>query len=771
MNKLLFILIFLTSVTWAENDQYAAVEKGLKVYGDKVKKLKQHIDNSVFQDHEILIELDFDAEQLIAFVQEKIAFQPYQGLLRGVQGTLNSRAGNALDQSVLLAKMLNDAGLDARIASGELSDQQTLRLLSTMANAEIPGQIGQGAGFEQALKAITTQPHDPIDWSKTVTYARYQASLKDLSQILKDSKMVLNKKDLTQQLVQQNKTYFWVQYRSNHTDQWHDAHPAFNRAISNSAEIQPDLITHFDGSVPVKYHHQLKIEAFIEQRVGSNFKQHSLMKPWIKPVANLQDYLITYSNAPSGVNLKDDYDLAKILDNSTFFIPTFNGNQVGGKVFDTKGRLIDSDAMSDPAGVLFQTLSNQSLLALDKLNSMNSEEGAKTEAMQLTRHWLVFTFIQPDGTEYVQERSIYQAPTTKKMDDTSIKTQLMTEYTLLVNSGEISNAYLAKVYLDLVESGLPLLKASAEKVFNPEKKVSFPKEIKHNEFELLSQYYWMQQNPDRGSEHQKNTIQFRSQANLLGFKRGYVDPETAFLAVDIIANKQQFIQKQGQQFFNDPQSAFVQGVWETACEWIPSQIIGVSGHSVDTLKVTQFSKAQNIDFKIYQPNDSDQAQLNRDLNKNTPLLNRMTADIKQGYAVAMPVQRPKGLAMTGWWRINPDTGETLGMIGNGGGSEITEYLIENVQTALSLVRAVGGLKKCTDDNSLNNYEKMCCLAEAHFNNVGGMAFGSVLSGSIGTAGAAVFDIADFTSEAVTGTGLAPSTQGNICRAVGPIPTF
>lgn len=760
-------MIFLTSVSWAENDDYVAIEKGLKVYGDKVKKLKQHIDNSVFQDQEILIELDFDAKQLIDFVQEKIAFQPYQGLLRGVQGTLNSRAGNALDQSVLLAKMLNDAGLDARIATGELSDQQTLQLLSTMANAEIPSQIGKGVGFEQALKALTTQAHEPVEWSKTATYARYQASLKDLSQILQNSNMVLNKKDLTQQLVQQNKTYFWVQYRSNPTDQWHDAHPAFNKTISNTTEIKPNLITHFDGSVPANYHHRLKIEAFIEQRLGTNFKQHRLMEPWIKPVANLQDHLITYSNAPSGVTLKDDYDLAQILDKSHFFIPTFNGNQVGGKVFDTKGRLVDIDAMNDPAGALFQTLSDQSLSALNKLNDMNSEDGAEKEAMQLTRHWLVFTFIQPDGSEYVQERFIYQAPVTKKIDDTSIKMQLMTEYSLLVNTGEIPNAYLAKVYLDLVESGLPLLNASAEKVFNPEKKVSFPQEINRNEFELLSQYYWMQQNPDNN----KKTIQFRSQANLLGFKRGYVDPETAFLAVDIIANKQQFIQKQGQQFFNDPQSAFVQGVWETACEWIPSKIIGVSGNSVDTLKVTQLSKQQNIDFKIYQPNEPDQEQLSRDLQKNGPLLNRMTADIKQGYAVAIPVQRPKGLDMTGWWRINPESGETLGMIGNGGGSEITEYLIENVQTALSLVRAVGGLKKCTDDNSLNNYEKMCCLAEAHFNNVGGLAFGSVLSGTVGTAGAAVFDIADFTSEAVTGTGLAPNTQGNICRAVGPIPSF
>jgi len=755
MYKVLVILLLVSSVCVAENSQYSDIEKGLKVYAEKVSRLKQTIDNSVFQDQELLLELEFDTEQLISFVKNKIAFQPYQGLLRGVQGTLNSRSGNALDQSVLLAKLLNDAGLDARIATAQLSTQQSLQLLSGMANPEIPQHIGEGADFEQALRTFNSKKQDKVDWQKTTTFARYKKTLGALSAVLDKHQITLHEIDMTQRLVEASKAYFWVQYRSNPTDEWHAAHPAFSQPVN----FQLKALSHFQNTVPVQYHHQLKIEAFIEQRVGDEIKKHSLMEPWIKPVANLQDKLITFSNAPSGVDVKADYDLSEILDKSDYFIPIFNGNKVGDKVFDLKGRLIDTGAMSTPAGALFQTLGDKTLTAVDKLADEGGERADGRASMQLTSQWLKFTFIYPDGTEFVQKRYLYQAPKSGQIEDLDVKTKLITEYNLLASSGEKTNAYLAQVFVDLVESGLPLLSASAKKVFNPQQQVAFPKQIIANEFELLSQYHWMQQNP----EQNKSTIQFRSQASLLGFKRGYVNPETAFLSVDVIANKQTFIRQQDGKFFTDPQSALVQGVWETACEWIPSQILGIAGNSLDTLKVTEASLKQRIDFKVYQPTEQDQMQLNTDLNENTVLLDRVSADIKQGYVVAIPVQKPNGLGMTGWWRINPESGETLGMIGDGGGSEITEYLIENTQIALTLARAVNNLKKC--DEKTNDLEKLCCLAETHFNNVGGLAFGGVLGAALGTAGAALFDIVDFTAEYHSGNGIAPSTGGKLCAGI------
>jgi len=770
MYKLIIVVLVLFTINCEANEfDYNQIEKNLNNYEKKIQVLKQSIDNSVFDDTEILINLDFETDLIIGFVKDKIVFQPYQGLLRGIQGTINSRAGNALDQSVLLAKLLNDAGLEARIATGQLSEQLTLQMLLGISHVDIPDHIGQGIEFEKAIKSITPRNREKVDWKKTETYARYLQSLESLNKTLKNNNISFENHDITSQLVEQNKEYFWVQYRSNFSQEWQEAHPAFNQKISSSLDIKPKVQKTFKESVPEKYHHQLKIEAFIEQRVNNTTKKYSLMKPWIKPVANLQDQLITYSNAPSGTNLKSEYNLAEVLDKSTYFAPTFNGANVGGKVFDLKGRLVDAFAMSDPAGALFQTLGDKTLSAIDQISSTgkSADTEKKQETMQLTSQWLEFTFMYPDGTEYVQKRFIYQAPTNQKVDELTVKTQLMSEYSLLVNSGEKPNAYLAKVYLDLIESGLPLLKSSARKVFNPDQKVGFPKQISQNEFELLTQYHWMQQNPDKN----KDVIQFRSKANLLGFKRGYVDPETAFLAVDIISNKQEFFQKSNNKLFINPQAAFTQGIWETASEWMPPKISGITGDGIDTLKVSSTAQKQNISMQILKSQEKNDDKITRIFQQDLISTDRVRSDLDLGYMVIVPSQKPNGLKMSGWWRINLKTGETLGMTSDGGGQSATEYAIDIVAQQLALIRAIGNLKKCTDNQSLNNYEKMCCLAEAHINNVAGLAFGGALGATVGSAGAALFDIVDFTVETITGSGIAPSTNGSFCKSLGPIPTF
>lgn len=746
--------------TYAGNVDYSQIEKNFKRYEQKVHALKQSIDNSVFNDEEILLKLDFDTGNLIAFMQDKIVFQPYVGLLRGVQGTLNSRAGNALDQSVLLAKLLNDAGLETRIANGTLTDNQAMLLLSSLSNATLPQHIGKGSDFEKAIAAISSGTSDnsqkPLNWQNSETNKRYKSTIKILQSTLKNNNILLISNNITKKLMVDSKNYFWVEYRMGISDKWSSAHPVFK--VNSNIDVK--ATSYFKDDVPEKYLHQVRIEAFIQQRLKSNYKTHSLMKPWQKPLANLQNVLLTYSNAPSGVSIRSDFDLNTIVNKTTFFSPTFNGRAVGGKVFDLKGRLIDSEAMNSQAGGLFQTLGDKTLMAMDAVDGKAKGESS----MQLMAQWLKFTFISPNGDEFVQKRYIYQATKEKDIDEKQVKFKLLTEYALLANSGEKPMAYLSKVYLDLVESGLPLLKASTRKMFSGEEKTAFPKDLPSNEFELLTQYYWMNNNPNLD----KAVVHYRETGNMLGFKRGYVNADTAFLAVDIINNKQKFIQKKQDKYFNAPQAAFSQGIWETASEWLPSRLMGLKGVDIDTLKVTNAAIKQGVKLQVIKSKTEETRQI---FKNNDVALQRLQADLDLGYWAVIPAHRPDDLSMTGWWRINPETGETLGMTADGGGQEATEYMIDLTAQALSLIRALGNLKKCADDNSLNNFEKMCCYAEAHLNNVGGMAFGGALGKAVGTAGAAVFDIVDFTTELATGSGIAPGTNGAICKAVGPLPDF
>src|SRR5690606_40109840 len=81
---------------------YANALSRLNEFMGLVKALRGDIDRSAFNTDELLKKLDFDADNIIQFVSNEIAFEQYPGLLRGAQGTLMSKAGNALDQSLLL---------------------------------------------------------------------------------------------------------------------------------------------------------------------------------------------------------------------------------------------------------------------------------------------------------------------------------------------------------------------------------------------------------------------------------------------------------------------------------------------------------------------------------------------------------------------------------------------------------------------------------------------------------------------------------------------
>jgi len=77
-------------------------------------------------------ELNNDANEIFAFVRDKIGYESYKGSLRGARGTLWSQAGNALDQASLLIALLRVSGIPAHYAQGTLSDPLAQQLILSM---------------------------------------------------------------------------------------------------------------------------------------------------------------------------------------------------------------------------------------------------------------------------------------------------------------------------------------------------------------------------------------------------------------------------------------------------------------------------------------------------------------------------------------------------------------------------------------------------------------------------------------------------------------
>jgi transglutaminase-like putative cysteine protease len=69
------------------------------------------------------------------FLRDELAFEPYAGVMKGARGTLLTRGGNALDRALLLAALLKQNGIDARIAHARLDDAQQRQLLDGIMSA------------------------------------------------------------------------------------------------------------------------------------------------------------------------------------------------------------------------------------------------------------------------------------------------------------------------------------------------------------------------------------------------------------------------------------------------------------------------------------------------------------------------------------------------------------------------------------------------------------------------------------------------------------
>jgi Transglutaminase-like superfamily len=78
---------------------------------------------------ELAFHLDLDPLRAFEFVRDHIAYEPYHGALRGAEGTLDARAGNALDRALLLSALLDEMLVPHRFAFAELDDEMAGQLV------------------------------------------------------------------------------------------------------------------------------------------------------------------------------------------------------------------------------------------------------------------------------------------------------------------------------------------------------------------------------------------------------------------------------------------------------------------------------------------------------------------------------------------------------------------------------------------------------------------------------------------------------------------
>jgi hypothetical protein len=165
---------------------------------------------------------------------------------------------------------------------------------------------------------------------------------------------------------------------------------------------------------------------------------------------------------------------------------------------------------------------------------------------------------------------------------------------------------------------------------------------------------------------------------------------------DIIYNRMHFLG-------SDPMLAVRQGVFETELE----RAVFPGAEVFNTSTVFERSAGA---VQVFRAGEQQKVAA---LNLGAGVTRLISDDLSAGYVVLVPSARVQiaGRAVTGWWRVRPDGGETLGRMESGEGQGMIEKVITTALTAIPSIYAFAAGKWC---KSATGFCNPCLIAFAGF---------------------------------------------------------
>lgn len=683
------------------------------------REMRATLDRTTFDLDALLSSLDYDAESIIEYVKKSIAFEQYPGVLRGPLGTLFSRAGNSIDQSLLLAKLLRDAGYDARIVAAELDTETAISVLQEMKREVLPpppfadadAMLGVMERYnliglpldDEAKASYTAYVQAPPKASDLIAFAPVAATTQFIQGQLDEAGVSIGSAKGAADLIEEARQYFWVQFKEASSDPWTDIHPVFFDPGPVSTPV-PSMF--FADDVPESLLHRFRFQVFIERKVGSKLEVLPVTAAWERPVANLVGVPMTFSNISDAMMSAEATgdDLSYLLEASSFFAPTFSHPAAGGeRLFDLNGNLIDPMVAGTAATDLFATVNGA---FGDAIGAIGNESSIPT----LTAQWLELTVISPNGKERVFRRTTFdrigaaarsrqELPADFKRTELSDLRTLMQLHTLMIGAGAVPRGFVLDSALVRFESARAGYDGMMSRHYGTNARVGRMSVIPESWENFLTLLSYLDLAKTTAETHRK----YRSGPALYVHSIGLDKGEGYVEAIDIVSNPWRAIRRNDEIPRVDGSAVIEAGVWETAVEGI--LLSGVSGsESFDTWRAFTAAEKDGVEPVVLLPSTK-----NNDVAFSDDVRAAIDVDLNQGYAVVVP--RVLGsIGEAGWWRVDIETGETVGRIRDGRGGQFAEKL-----TTLGIIFS-GVLLRLSTLSCASDASSLQSLACCHYGN-------------------------------------------------------
>ncbi len=713
---------------------------------EPIDTIASRLDPTAFDVGALGLDLAFEVgEDIVAEVHRRVRFEPYRGLLRGARGTLASGAGNALDQAVLTAVLLGDAGYDVEVRTARL-DADAVALVWERIGAGGPAAAAADAvavGADDLRPTWTDEP-GAFDEVAALVERRGDEIDQDVAAV---ERLLIDAVELTggleSEIADAVGSYAWVAYRLGASEPWTEAHPVFGGDPPAAlVGLEPDAV--LTGEVPVEMQHRVRVQAFLERSLGGELSESPVMDPWERPAANLFGVPIAYTNAADGAGrVEEGSDAEAVRAATNLFFPMLEGQLPNGALaFTLQGATVPPDAAASPFAALFATTSRALGNAAGALGALGGSEDAAdpAAAVALTGFGFEFTLIEPGGVETTHRRMVVdrigvdaraagEARLNPDVTEADVFAALTATHTIVVDPGRYAYDYVVARGVDHLLQLRPYLETVLEALAGDGAVPGYPAELRRLEepvgpLLLVSAL--------TGAPLGADVLSYRPASGLVVIT---ASPASDRSEVDVVANPRWSLSLGADGPRPNASASRFAGIWETRTE-----ALGF-GEDEGNVVIPAFATLAAAGAARVVLTAADAAQVAA-LPYPSETRAAMLEDLERGYVV-VAVGEPQA-GTPGWWRVDPTTGVTLGRGGDGRGNAFVEYLT-SWQASVHLAAGftgygIGGCMSISD-----GLRRGCCIAQNVAIGAGGLALGLVMASLVtGSAAALILLKTDIT---------------------------
>lgn len=653
-----------------------------------------------------------DRVGLFTWVRDHTAFVPYRGSLRGATGVLMDRVGNSLDRALLLSALYKAAGIEAQLAQATLAPEVVERLSGEWASRPRPALPATTIDGAAVLATLVRDLglNDKIVQEKVGKAEAATATLVERARARITGQARAVAATVTPGTAPaapdpaEFADHWWVQVQDNGV--WQDLDPTLPDAEPGQvlgmvgSTIDPDAL-------PDDQRHTLTVRVMAEVWRDQIREDATLLEHTFAP-ASFYGQRISFTNVP--LDMPDEATLLAsaspaaqaraALIAQTEWIPVLTvGSGIVARMSVTDaGELYDVTAPDANTTRLARAVQRATKAGvggatglLDSLPDDASDAPAPKPPIPkspgFTREWIEFEVRAPGAAPRITRRLVFdlldgpeRSPVRPAMLSDAARLErglsLVGETELLPTFARIPEAFVADRFVKALVAGRSVLVEVAAALAAKQEPTS---ELRAKLAALvvpgslyglaLARFAW-----SPVSEQV-----YIDQLNLLTRRRRLVvsgDDVRMRDGFDIIANAVGVWPSKGL----DPRmTRITQGTADTAAE---AFALGCPAESSKCLRAANTSDEYALSGSTWTEVPTGTSPALSQLPSTARVL--ALADLAAGYALVVPPATPGGTAAT-WWRVNPSTGETLGM-GIAGGSTQTETVLQLVVT---LINGVG----------------------------------------------------------------------------------